>query len=72
MWVKIPPGTMDIFSCEETILLAYRTSVVLLGCPLLPEIMQGLPSPVFAGKLACDLLQYGGDKTNTSNKKIKY
>jgi hypothetical protein len=38
-----------ILSCEEVIQLAYWTLVVLLRCPLMPEIMQGtwgLPQPV--------------------------
>ena len=39
LWVQI--RALD-FSCEEAIhLLAYRTSVVLLRCPLVPEIMHG-------------------------------
>ena len=34
-------------SCEEAIQLAYRTLLVLLRCPLAPEIMQlSLPPPV--------------------------
>jgi hypothetical protein len=30
-----------IISCEEAIQLAYGTSVVLLRCPFVPEIMHG-------------------------------
>ena len=40
-------------SCKEAIQLVYGTSVVLLRCPLVPEIMrgtQGLPPTVKAGK----------------------
>ena len=33
-------------SCEEVIQLGYRTSVVLLSCPLVPEIMQGGVPPM--------------------------
>jgi hypothetical protein len=36
-----------ILSCEETIQLAYRMSVVLLGCPFVPEIMHGRTPEVF-------------------------
>ena len=39
-----------ILSCEEAIQLAYGTSVVLLRCPNVPEVMHGgrggLPPPV--------------------------
>jgi hypothetical protein len=77
MWVQIPPGTMDIFSFEETILLAYRTSVVLLRCPLVPEIMQGLPSPVIVGNVTFYSIEATkqilvikkSNTSNTSNKK---
>jgi hypothetical protein len=36
-----------ILSCEEAIQLAYGTSVVLLRCPTVPEIMQGRVPEVF-------------------------
>jgi hypothetical protein len=36
-----------ILSCEETIQLAYGTSVVLLMCPFVPEIMHGRAHEVF-------------------------
>jgi hypothetical protein len=36
-----------ILSCEEAIQLAYGTSVVLLGCQLVPEIMHGRGHEVF-------------------------
>jgi hypothetical protein len=36
-----------ILSCEEAIQLAYRTSVVLLRCRFVPEIMQGRAPEVF-------------------------
>jgi hypothetical protein len=34
-----------VLSCEEAIQLAYRMSVVLLGCPLVPEIVQHITEP---------------------------
>jgi hypothetical protein len=36
-----------ILSCKEAIQLAYGTSVVLLRCPFMPEIMHGRASEVF-------------------------
>jgi hypothetical protein len=36
-----------ILSCEEAIQLAYGTSVVLLRCPFVPEIMHGKAPEVF-------------------------
>jgi hypothetical protein len=36
-----------ILSCEEAIQLAYGTSVVLLRCPFVPEIMHGSAHEVF-------------------------
>jgi hypothetical protein len=36
-----------ILSCEEAIQLAYGTSVVLLKCPFVPEIMHGRAPEVF-------------------------
>jgi hypothetical protein len=36
-----------IFSCEEAIQLAYGTTVVLLRCPFVPEIMHGGAPEVF-------------------------
>jgi hypothetical protein len=36
-----------ILSCEEAIQLAYRTSVVLLRCPFVPEITHRRPPEVF-------------------------
>jgi hypothetical protein len=36
-----------IFSYEEAIQLAYGTSVVLLRCPFVPEIMHGRAPEVF-------------------------
>ena len=36
-----------ILSCQEAIQLAYGTSVVLLRCPLVPEIMYGGALEVF-------------------------
>ena len=36
-----------ILSCEEAIRLTYGTSVVLLRCPLMPEIMHGWAPEVF-------------------------
>jgi hypothetical protein len=36
-----------IFSCEEALQLAYETSVVLLRCPFVPEIMHGTAPEVF-------------------------
>jgi hypothetical protein len=36
-----------ILSCEEAIQLAYGTSVVLLRCPFVPEIMHGGAFEVF-------------------------
>jgi hypothetical protein len=36
-----------ILSCEEAIKLAYGTSVVLLRCPFVPEIMHGRAPEVF-------------------------
>jgi hypothetical protein len=38
---------LRILSCEEAIQLAYGTSVVLLRCPLVPEIMHGRAHEVF-------------------------
>ena len=37
-----------ILSCQEAIQLAYGTSVLLLRCPLVPGIIQGLPLPLKA------------------------
>jgi hypothetical protein len=39
------------FSCEEAIQLAYGTSVVLLRCPFVPEIMHGRAPEVSSGFL---------------------
>jgi hypothetical protein len=36
-----------ILSCDETIQLAYGTSVVLLRCPFVPEKMHGRAPEVF-------------------------
>jgi hypothetical protein len=36
-----------ILLCEEAIQLAYGTSVVLLRCPFVPEIMHGRAPEVF-------------------------
>jgi hypothetical protein len=36
-----------ILSCEEAIQLAYGTSVVLLRCPFVPEIIHGRALEVF-------------------------
>jgi hypothetical protein len=36
-----------ILSCEEAIQLAYGTSVVILRCPFVPEIMHGRAPEVF-------------------------
>jgi hypothetical protein len=36
-----------ILSCEEAIKLFYRTAVVLLRCPFVPEIMHGRAFEVF-------------------------
>jgi hypothetical protein len=36
-----------ILSCEEAIQLAYEMSVVLLRCPIVPEIMHGRAPEVF-------------------------
>jgi hypothetical protein len=36
-----------ITACEEAIQLAYGTSVVLLRCPFVPEIMHGRATEVF-------------------------
>jgi hypothetical protein len=36
-----------ILSCEEAIQLAYGTSMVLLRCPFVPEIMHGTAPEVF-------------------------
>jgi hypothetical protein len=36
-----------ILSCEEAIQLAYRTLVVLLRCPFVPEIMHGRAPELF-------------------------
>ena len=42
--VRIPLATLWILSCEEDIQPAYGTSVVLLKCPPVPEIMhEGAP-----------------------------
>jgi hypothetical protein len=38
---------LSILSCEEAIQLAYGTSVVLLRCPFVPEIMHGRAPEVF-------------------------
>jgi hypothetical protein len=43
LWVRIP----WIISCEEAIELAYGTSVVLLRCPFVPEIMNARAPEVF-------------------------
>ena len=37
-WVVIDPSPLWIISCEDAIQLAHGTSVVLLRCPLMPEI----------------------------------
>jgi hypothetical protein len=37
----------DFFICEEAIKLAYRTMVVLLRCPYMPEIMHRMAPEVF-------------------------
>ena len=42
MWARIPPGSLDTFIQQ-----AYGTSVVLLKCPLVPEIMHGEGHEVF-------------------------
>jgi hypothetical protein len=45
-----PPNSCQglwILSCDEAIQPAYRTSVVLLGCQFVPEIMNGRPPEVF-------------------------
>ena len=39
-----------ILSCQEVIQLAYCTSVVLLRCPLVPDIMHGVTPEVFRSK----------------------
>ena len=40
-----PPQGLQILSCEEAIQLAYETSVVLLRCPVMPDIMhRGAPT----------------------------
>jgi hypothetical protein len=36
-----------VLSCEEAIQLAYGTSMVLLRCPFVPEIMHGRAPEVF-------------------------
>jgi hypothetical protein len=36
--VRIPPGTLDTFT-RQAIQLAFDTSMILLRCPLVPEIM---------------------------------
>jgi hypothetical protein len=46
-----PEGTW-ILSCEEAIQLAYGTSVVLLQCPFVHEIMHGGAPEVFLHKLS--------------------
>jgi hypothetical protein len=38
---------LGILSCEEAIQLAYGTSLVLLRCPLMSEIMHGRAPEVF-------------------------
>jgi hypothetical protein len=42
-----PDRGLWILSCEEAIQLAYRTSVVLLRCPFVPEIIHGRAPEVF-------------------------
>ena len=45
-----------ILSCEESIQPAYRTLVVILRCPLVPEIThKGTPEVSLAGKWPYDL-----------------
>ena len=39
-----------MFSCEEAVQLAYGMSMVLLTCPLVPEIMPGGLSEVFLNR----------------------
>jgi hypothetical protein len=36
-----------ILTCDEAIQLAYGTSVILLRCPFVPEIMHGRATEVF-------------------------
>ena len=43
-----------ILSCDEVIQLAFRTSAVHLGCPLVPEIMHGGAPEVF---LCCCIIK---------------
>jgi hypothetical protein len=70
-----------ILSCEEAIQLAYGTSVVLLRCPFVPEIMHGrapawcLPPPVNVAKwpilCRCDVKpKTKQTKKITKNKKV--
>jgi hypothetical protein len=42
-----PDRDFWILSCEEAIQLAYGTSVVLLGCTFVPEIMHRRAPEVF-------------------------
>jgi hypothetical protein len=63
-----------ILSCEEATQLAYGTSVVLLRCPFVPEIMHGRAhlrssSTSKAGQSRYD--QYCGDVTLNRKKKKK-
>ena len=48
-----------ILSREEAIQLAYGTLLVLLGCPLVPEIMHGGASISKAGKSPYNLYSVG-------------
>ena len=72
LWVLILPSTL-ILSCEEAIQPTYAASVVLLKCPLMPEIMhkggtQGLPPPVKAGMSLYDFKSTGVTKTQQNKK----
>jgi hypothetical protein len=46
LWVRIPSRTFNS-SCDEFIQLAYRTSIVLLMHPIVPEIMHGRTPEIF-------------------------
>jgi hypothetical protein len=44
-----------LISCEEAIQLAYGTSVILLRCPLVPEIMHGRAPEFFLHQLGWNI-----------------
>jgi hypothetical protein len=53
-WFESQQGLWNL-SCEEAIQLAYRTSVVLLRSPFVPEIMHGRAPEVFLHQLSLNV-----------------